>query len=121
MTYKIKNICCIGAGYVGGPSMAVIADNCPNIQINVVDHNCERIKAWNNRNLNKISDKSDKTKNVTLYESQNLTTSETYFKKVPFSHKTFFTIRLQFNPFSESPSGIDVNFYGLSESVGDFD
>ena len=36
MTYEIKNICCIGAGYVGGPSMAVIADNCPNIQINVV-------------------------------------------------------------------------------------
>ena len=54
MTYKIQNICCIGAGYVGGPSMAVIADNCPNIQINVVDHNCERIKAWNNRNLNKL-------------------------------------------------------------------
>ena len=37
MSYKIKNICCIGAGYVGGPSMAVLAENCPNIQINVVD------------------------------------------------------------------------------------
>jgi len=34
---KVKNICCIGAGYVGGPSMAVIANHCPKIQINVVD------------------------------------------------------------------------------------
>ena len=32
----IKNICCIGAGYVGGPTMAVIAENCPNILVNVV-------------------------------------------------------------------------------------
>lgn len=54
MTYKIKNICCIGAGYVGGPSMAVIADNCPDIQINVVDHNSERIEAWNSQNLNDL-------------------------------------------------------------------
>ena len=35
----IKNICCIGAGYVGGPTMAVIADKCPDIKINVVDLN----------------------------------------------------------------------------------
>ena len=39
MKYKINNICCIGAGYVGGPTMAVIADKCPNIQIEVVDIN----------------------------------------------------------------------------------
>ena len=43
----IKNICCIGAGYVGGPTMAVIAENCPNIKVNVVDINRERIKKWN--------------------------------------------------------------------------
>ena len=47
MKYKIKNICCIGAGYVGGPTMAVIADKCPNIKIEVVDINKERIKQWN--------------------------------------------------------------------------
>ncbi len=51
---KIKNICCIGAGYVGGPTMAVIADNCPNIQINVVDINEQRINDWNNPDLKKL-------------------------------------------------------------------
>ena len=44
---KINNICCIGAGYVGGPTMAVIALKCPNIKVTVVDVNSERISAWN--------------------------------------------------------------------------
>ena len=44
---KLKNICCIGAGYVGGPTMAVIAYHCPEIKITVVDSNLERINAWN--------------------------------------------------------------------------
>ena len=48
---EIKNICCIGAGYVGGPTMAVIAEKCPHIQINVVDLNNERISNWNNDDL----------------------------------------------------------------------
>ena len=48
---KIKNICCIGAGYVGGPTMAVIAKNCPEIQVTVVDINHERIANWNDENL----------------------------------------------------------------------
>ena len=43
----IKKICCIGAGYVGGPTMAVIALKCPNINVTVVDANPEKIKAWN--------------------------------------------------------------------------
>jgi UDPglucose 6-dehydrogenase len=43
----IKNICCIGAGYVGGPTMAVIAMKCPDIKVTVVDLNSERIAAWN--------------------------------------------------------------------------
>jgi UDPglucose 6-dehydrogenase len=43
---KITNICCIGAGYVGGPTMAVIAQKCPHIHVNVVDINAERIAAW---------------------------------------------------------------------------
>ena len=50
----IKNICCIGAGYVGGPTMAVIAENCPNILVNVVDINSERIKKWNSNDLNQL-------------------------------------------------------------------
>ena len=52
--YKIKKICCIGAGYVGGPTMAVIAKYCPDIEINVVDINQERIDLWNDDNLNKL-------------------------------------------------------------------
>ncbi len=51
---KIKNICCIGAGYVGGPTMAVLADKCPDIQIEVVDLNEEKIKGWNNIDLSKL-------------------------------------------------------------------
>ena len=54
MNYKINNICCIGAGYVGGPTMAVIADNCPNIQIEVVDVSEERIKQWNSEDLDTL-------------------------------------------------------------------
>ena len=44
---KINNICCIGAGYVGGPTMAVIAMKCPDINVTVVDLNIEKISAWN--------------------------------------------------------------------------
>ena len=44
---QTKNICCIGAGYVGGPTMAVIALKCPDIKVTVVDLNAERIAAWN--------------------------------------------------------------------------
>lgn len=51
---KITKICCIGAGYVGGPTMAVIAQKCPHIQVTVVDLNEERIKAWNDENTNNI-------------------------------------------------------------------
>ena len=40
---KIRNICCIGAGYVGGPTMAVIALKCPEIGINIVDINEKKI------------------------------------------------------------------------------
>ena len=51
---KIKKICCIGAGYVGGPTMAVLADKCPYLEINVVDINEKRIKAWNENDLSKL-------------------------------------------------------------------
>ncbi|GAB6059384.1 hypothetical protein [Desulfonatronum parangueonense] len=44
---QIKNILCIGAGYVGGPTMAMIALKCPNCRVTVVDINHERIAAWN--------------------------------------------------------------------------
>ncbi|MHA3787258.1 UDP-glucose 6-dehydrogenase [Flavobacterium hauense] len=55
---KIKNICCIGAGYVGGPTMAVIAHKCPDINVTIVDLNAERIAAWNDADV----------KNIPIYE-----------------------------------------------------
>tara|TARA_Y100001933_G_scaffold167967_1_gene166221 strand:+ start:1 stop:1407 length:1407 start_codon:yes stop_codon:yes gene_type:complete len=55
---RVKNICCIGAGYVGGPTMAVIAKHCPEIQVNVVDINKERIERWNDNDF----------KNLPIYE-----------------------------------------------------
>lgn len=55
---RIKNICCIGAGYVGGPTMAVIAQKCPEIKVTVVDINEQRIAAWND----------DDVENIPIYE-----------------------------------------------------
>lgn len=51
---KINSICCIGAGYVGGPTMAVIAQKCPHIKVTVVDLNESRIAAWNNNDLRNL-------------------------------------------------------------------
>ena len=48
---KIKNICCIGAGYVGGPTMSIIAKKNPSINVFVVDINEQRIAEWNSDNL----------------------------------------------------------------------
>ncbi|TSO98526.1 UDP-glucose 6-dehydrogenase [Bagarius yarrelli] len=48
---QIKKICCIGAGYVGGPTCSVIASMCPEITVTVVDVNESRIKAWNSDTL----------------------------------------------------------------------
>ncbi len=44
---KISKKIILGAGYVGGPSCAIIASKCPNIQVTVVDVSAERISAWN--------------------------------------------------------------------------
>ena len=54
MTKKRKlpeKICCIGAGYVGGPTMAVLAWKCPTIEVTVVDTDSQRIAAWNSKDL----------------------------------------------------------------------
>jgi UDPglucose 6-dehydrogenase len=50
----IQNIRCIGAGYVGGPTMTVIASQCPEIMVNVVDINPERIALWNHEDLDQL-------------------------------------------------------------------
>jgi len=51
---NVTSICCIGAGYVGGPTMAVIALKCPNIKVTVVDINKQRIAAWNHADLDQL-------------------------------------------------------------------
>lgn len=51
---SIKHIACIGAGYVGGPTMAVIAQKCPDIKVTVVDVNKDRISEWNASNLDNL-------------------------------------------------------------------
>jgi UDPglucose 6-dehydrogenase len=49
-----KSICCIGAGYVGVPTMVTIALNCPDIKVIVVDKNSERIDAWRSMDKSKF-------------------------------------------------------------------
>src|SRR5688572_30010501 len=48
---KRTQVLCIGAGYVGGPTMAVIADKCPHLDVTVVDINATRIAAWRSDEL----------------------------------------------------------------------
>ena len=50
VAFRMK-ICCIGAGYVGGPTMAMIALKAPDIEVRVVDMNATRIAAWNSGTL----------------------------------------------------------------------
>ena len=76
---KDYKICCIGAGYVGGPTMAVIADNCKSAIINVVDLNKDRINAWNSENFQEIpifeeglEEILKKTRNINLFFSTNV-------------------------------------------------
>jgi UDPglucose 6-dehydrogenase len=48
---NLLRICCIGAGYVGGPTMAMIAHKCRDVVVEVVDVNAERIAAWQSDRL----------------------------------------------------------------------
>ena len=54
MSFQIKKVCCIGAGYVGGPTMSVFAEKCKDIIFNVVDVNKDRISAWNSDDLSNL-------------------------------------------------------------------
>ena len=76
---KIQNICCIGAGYVGGPTMSVIAQKCPDIKVTVVDLNEKRIEAWNDKDVENIpiyepglSDIVRQARNKNLFFSTNV-------------------------------------------------
>ena len=71
--YKIKNICCIGAGYVGGPTMAVFAEHCKDIKITVSDINQSRINDWNNPDTNYLPIYEPDLDNLILkYRNKNL-------------------------------------------------
>merc|ERR1712050_654930 len=48
---RLHKICCIGAGYVGGPTCATIALKCPHVKVTIVDLNEARIAAWNSDDL----------------------------------------------------------------------
>ena len=48
---RVSKVCCIGAGYVGGPTCSVMAMMCPDVQFTVVDISEERISQWNSENL----------------------------------------------------------------------
>lgn len=76
---KVKNICCIGAGYVGGPTMAVIAQKCPEINVRVVDLDKDKINAWNDSDLSNLpvkepglSDIIKKVRNKNLFFSNDI-------------------------------------------------
>ncbi|MCF7568653.1 nucleotide sugar dehydrogenase [Sabulilitoribacter arenilitoris] len=97
---SIKNICCIGAGYVGGPTMAVIAKNNPHINITIVDINADRIAAWNDSDLSKLpifepglSEIVKATRNKNLFFSTDINTaidkSEMIFISVNTPTKTY--------------------------------
>ena len=82
MEISIKTICCIGAGYVGGPTMTMMASKCPNYIFNVVDINEERISSWNNEDLSKLpvfepglQELIAKTRNKNLFFSTNIVKS----------------------------------------------
>ena len=74
-----KKVCCIGAGYVGGPSMTMIAYKCPNLTIEVVDIDEKKIEAWNSENLSNLpvyepglSDIIKKVRHKNLFFSTNV-------------------------------------------------
>ncbi len=97
---KITKICCIGAGYVGGPTMSVIASQCPDIQVTVVDLNKERIDLWNHTDLDKLpiyepglKELVDKTRGKNLFFSTDVDTAideaEVVFISVNTPTKTY--------------------------------
>uniref|UniRef100_A0A2S2NYS2 UDP-glucose 6-dehydrogenase n=1 Tax=Schizaphis graminum TaxID=13262 RepID=A0A2S2NYS2_SCHGA len=72
----VTKICCIGAGYVGGPTCSVIAMQCPHIKVTVVDISAQRISQWNSEKLPiyepGLDDIVKKRRNVNLFFSTNI-------------------------------------------------
>ena len=93
----VKNIVCIGAGYVGGPTMAVIANKCPDYKVTVVDISEERIDAWNSEQLPIyepfLRDRVNKARGKNLFFStdidHNIAEADIIFVSVHTPTKTF--------------------------------
>ena len=93
MITKVKHICCIGAGYVGGPTMAVFADRCPYIQFYVVDHNKDRVDGWNSEDLSKLPIYEPGLKElVAKCRGKNLHFSTEVEKYIPLSDMIFISV-----------------------------
>ena len=92
-----KKIVCVGAGYVGGPTMVVIANKCPDYKVTVVDISEERINAWNSNNLPiyepGLKDRVDKARGKNLFFStdidRNIDEADIIFVSVHTPTKTF--------------------------------
>tara|TARA_B100000212_G_scaffold339971_1_gene319482 strand:- start:6205 stop:7629 length:1425 start_codon:yes stop_codon:yes gene_type:complete len=76
--YQLR-VCCIGAGYVGGPTMVVIANHCPDILVNVVDIDQRKIDGWNCKDFKNLpvyekglESLLRKTRNKNLFFSNNV-------------------------------------------------
>lgn len=97
MTTFKKNILCIGAGYVGGPSIAVMAKKCPEYKFHIVDINQDKINAWNSDNLPVYEPELDKivfeTRNKNLFFSteieKGISDADIIFVSVNTPTKTF--------------------------------
>lgn len=93
----VKKIVCIGAGYVGGPTMAVIANKCPDYKVTVVDISEERIAAWNSDYLPiyepGLKDRIDKVRDKNLFFSvdidEEIAKADIIFVSVNTPTKTF--------------------------------
>ena len=93
----VKKIVCVGAGYVGGPTMAVIANKCPDYKVTVVDISQERIDAWNSDCLPiyepGLKDRVDKAWGKNLFFStdidENIAEADIIFVSVNTPTKTF--------------------------------
>ncbi len=96
MEFK-KKILCIGAGYVGGPTMAVIALKCPEYRVDVVDISKERIDAWNSSSLpiyepglqEIVEDRRGKNLFFTTEVEKNIKNADIIFVSVNTPTKTF--------------------------------
>ena len=92
-----KKIVCVGAGYVGGPTMVVIANKCPDYKVTVVDISEERINAWNSDELPiyepGLKDRVDKARGKNLFFStdidRNIDEADIIFVSVHTPTKTF--------------------------------